>query len=51
MGPTTDGKVHLADDARRRLVDAYPPDVEALAAQFPELDLALWPNFAPRPIT
>ncbi len=51
VGATTDGKVHLADDARRRLVDAYTPDVEALAAQFPELDLALWPNFARRPIT
>jgi hypothetical protein len=51
VGPTTEGKVDLADDARRRLVDAYAPDVEALAAQFPELDLTLWPNFAPRPVS
>jgi hypothetical protein len=47
VGPTTGAKVDLAADARRRLVEAYRPDVEALAAQFPELDLALWPNFAP----
>ena len=51
VGPTTEGKVHVADDALRRLIDAYTPDVEALAAQFGELDLALWPNFVPRPAT
>jgi len=51
VGPTTEGKVDVADDARRRLVDAYTPDVHALAAQFTELDLTLWPNFAPRPVT
>ena len=51
VGPTTDGKADLAPDARRRLVEAYAPDVAALAAEFPELDLALWPNFAPHPVS
>jgi hypothetical protein len=51
VGPTTEGKVHIAADALRRLVEAYRPDVDALATQFAELDVALWPNFAPRPIT
>lgn len=46
---TTEGRVQVADDAVDRLVEAYRPDVEALAAQFPELDLSLWPNFAPPP--
>jgi Sulfotransferase family len=36
----------LSDDARRRLVELYAPDVEALAARLPEIDLRLWPNFA-----
>jgi hypothetical protein len=49
VGPTTEKKVDLVDDARRRLIEAYRPDVDALAEQFPELDLALWPNFARRP--
>jgi sulfotransferase family protein len=43
---TTEGKVDLDDDARLRLVDTYAPDVRALMARFPELDLTLWPNFA-----
>jgi hypothetical protein len=47
VGPTTEGKIDIAADARRRLVEAYTPDVEALTAQFAELDTALWPNFAP----
>ncbi len=46
VSPTTDGRVHLDDDARRRLVDTYAPDVKALLARLPELDVALWPNFA-----
>jgi hypothetical protein len=49
VGPTTEGPVEVADDAVARLVEAYRPDVAALAAQFPELDLSLWPNFAPAP--
>jgi hypothetical protein len=49
VGVTTNDKVDLADDARRRLIDAYRPDVEALAGQFPHLDLGLWPNFVSRP--
>ena len=51
VGVTTNDKVDLADDARRRLIEAYPPDVEALAGQFPDLDLGLWPNFVPRPVS
>jgi len=47
VGRTKQGKLDLADDARRRLVETYASDVGALAGQFPELDLALWPNFAP----
>lgn len=43
--PTGAAKVNLAADARRRLVDAYSPDVAALASLVPGLDLALWPNF------
>jgi hypothetical protein len=46
---TTGSRVAVAGDAVDRLVEAYRPDVEALAAQFPELDLSLWPNFAPPP--
>jgi hypothetical protein len=50
VGPTTEGRIQVADDARRRLINAYAPDVGALAEQFTELDLSLWPNFAPRPL-
>jgi hypothetical protein len=35
----------LSDRERRSLVDRYEDDVAALAAEFPEIDLALWPNF------
>jgi hypothetical protein len=45
--PTLQEKVALDDDARTRLVDLYAPDVAALSALVPELDTALWPNFAP----
>jgi Sulfotransferase domain len=51
VGPTTEGKITVADDAVRRLIGAYRPDVEALAAQFSEIDLALWPNFTPRSVS
>lgn len=30
----------------RMLTDVYEPDVRRLAARYPSLDLALWPNFA-----
>jgi len=36
----------LDDDVRRRLVSLYAPDVAALAAGHPGVDLARWPNFA-----
>jgi hypothetical protein len=36
----------LGQDARRRLVDLYTPDVRALSAWLPDLDMGLWPNFA-----
>ncbi len=39
-------KPELHGDARRALVQAYAPDVSALAGAFPEIDLALWPHFA-----
>ena len=51
VGPTTDGKVDVADDAVSRLIGAYRSDVEALAGQFSEIDLALWPNFTPHPVS
>ena len=34
------------EDVRARLVDLYASDVAALAAQLPDFDLSLWPNFA-----
>ncbi len=34
------------EDVRARLVDLYTADVTALAAQIPDIDLSLWPNFA-----
>jgi hypothetical protein len=51
VGVTTNDKAEMADDARQRLVDAYRSDVAALAEQFPHLDLGLWPNFVPRPVS
>jgi hypothetical protein len=36
----------LSDDARRAYTDAYTPDVLRLVEDFPEIDLALWPNFS-----
>ncbi len=36
----------LDDEVRALLVDLYAPDVAALAARLPDLDLAAWPNFA-----
>jgi hypothetical protein len=39
-------RLELTDDARRRLRDVYAPDVAALAADWADIDLGLWPNFA-----
>jgi hypothetical protein len=39
-------KPQLAPDTREAYVGAYTEDVLRLAADFPEIDLALWPNFA-----
>jgi hypothetical protein len=39
-------KPPLDDRTRAAYVQAYRDDVLALAADFPEVDLALWPNFA-----
>jgi hypothetical protein len=36
----------LEEGARRRLVAVYESDVRALAKEFPDLDLGLWPDFA-----
>jgi len=46
VGATTEGKIPLDADARRRLVATYAPDVKELVARLPEIDLSLWPNFA-----
>ena len=47
VSATEGEKAPLAEDARRRLVELYAPDVERLMAGFPDLDVGLWPNFAP----
>jgi Sulfotransferase family len=39
-------KPELHQDARRALVEAYAEDVRALARDFPEIDLSLWPSVA-----
>jgi Sulfotransferase domain len=39
-------KPELHADARRALVEAYAEDVLELVRAFPEIDVALWPNFA-----
>jgi hypothetical protein len=46
VSATTDGRVRLDDEARRRLVDTYASDVTALMARLPQLDVSRWPNFA-----
>lgn len=38
-------KVPLPDSLRATLVDVFADDVRRLAADFPEVDLSLWPNF------
>lgn len=40
------GRPELSGDVKSRLVSLYSPDVEQLAAGFPEIDLRMWPNFA-----
>jgi hypothetical protein len=44
--PQTPTRRAYDEDVRTRLVDLYASDVAALAAQLPEIDLSLWPNFA-----
>jgi hypothetical protein len=39
-------KPELNRDARDALIEAYADDITMLARDFPEIDLALWPNFA-----
>jgi hypothetical protein len=36
----------IEGDVRQRLVELYEPSVRALARQFPDLNLGLWPNFS-----
>ena len=36
----------MDEDARRRLVELYSPDVRALSVHFSDLDLSLWRNFS-----
>jgi len=38
----------LSPATRQRLVDLYAGDVAGLGELVPDIDLALWPNFAPR---
>lgn len=40
------GGYRLDEEVRARLVDLYEPDVTALSALLPELELGRWPNFA-----
>jgi hypothetical protein len=44
--PTVDPRPPLEEDVRSQLVELYAPDVAALAARVPDIDLAQWPNFA-----
>ena len=39
-------KPELHPDARGALIEAYAEDVALLIADYPELDVGLWPNFA-----
>jgi hypothetical protein len=39
-------KPSMSADARSAYAEAYTPDVLRLAADFPEIDLELWPNFS-----
>jgi Sulfotransferase family len=41
-----DISVELPETERRALVDFLEDDVRRVAAEYPEIDLALWPNFA-----
>jgi hypothetical protein len=45
--PAEPARDPLAPSTRRRLVELYAADVAALADLLPDLDLGLWPNFAP----
>lgn len=47
VNKTVGRKLTMDQSARDRLVDFYSHDVERLAALVPDLDLALWANFAP----
>ena len=44
--PTLGAKARLDDEARARLRELYAPEVHALAALVPDLDLSLWPGFS-----
>jgi hypothetical protein len=44
--PAVDTRPPLEEGVRSQLVELYAPDVAALAARVPEIDLAQWPNFA-----
>lgn len=43
---TRTDKLLLDEAMRRRLVEAYEPDVERVGALVPEIDVGAWPNFA-----
>ncbi len=44
--PPTSRRAALDDEVTEQLVRLYAPDVAGLSARLPDLDLALWPNFA-----
>lgn len=44
--PSPGSPADLDAEVRKRLVSVYEDEVRALAARFPVMDLALWPNFA-----
>jgi hypothetical protein len=44
--PTVDTRPPLEEEVRVQLVKLYAPDVTALVARVPDIDLTRWPNFA-----
>ncbi len=46
VSETGAGRLVPDEELRRRLVEIYQSDVSALVRHLPDIDLALWPNFA-----
>jgi len=45
--PTRSAKPAVPDHIEAALVEAYAPDLAGLRAEFPEIDLGLWPTWRP----